>query len=161
VIEYPVAGTIRLIAEDGAQLGIMEVREALAIANERELDLVEIAASATPPTCKLMDYGKFKYQQKKKSHGQKKTVQRRKEIKLRPKTEEHDLTVKVARARKFLEKGHKVLVTMIYRGRESVHLELGKELLVRFAKLLEDCAKVEKQPSREARNRMDMVLVRK
>lgn len=108
-----------------------------------------------------MDYGKFKYEQKKKTHGQKKVVSRRKEIKLRPKTDEHDFTVKMNRARKFLEKGHKVLVTMMFRGRESVHIDLGREILVRFAKNLEDCSRLEKEPSREARNRMDMVLVSK
>ena len=150
-----------MIDEKGEKLGIMDVPAALLIADERGLDLVEMAANARPPTCKLMDYGKYKYEQKKKSHGQKKYVTRRKEIKLRPKTEEHDFTVKVNRARRFLEKGHKVLVTMVFRGRESVHIELGKDLLIRFSKSLEDCAKVEKEPSREGRNKMDMILVGK
>jgi translation initiation factor IF-3 len=150
-----------VIDEKGEKLGIMDVPAALLIADERGLDLVEMAANARPPTCKLMDYGKYKYEQKKKSHGQKKHVTRRKEIKLRPKTEEHDFTVKVNHARRFLEKGHKVLVTMVFRGRESVHIELGKDLLIRFAKSLEDCAKVEKEPSREGRNKMDMILVGK
>jgi len=140
----------------------MEASEAKVIADERGLDLVEMAAGAVPPTCKLMDYGKFKYDQKKRSHGQKKkTITRRKEVKLRPKTEEHDFTVKVDRAKRFLEKGHKVLVTMVFRGREHVHIDLGRGLLVRFAKALEDCAKLEKQPSREGRNKMDMILVGK
>jgi translation initiation factor IF-3 len=150
-----------VIDENGEQLGIMDVAAALQVADERGLDLVEMAASAKPPTCKLMDYGKYKYEQKKKSHGQKKHVTRRKEIKLRPKTEEHDFTVKVNHAKRFLEKGHKVLVTMVFRGRESVHIELGKDLLLRFAKSLEGCAKVEKEPSREGRNKMDMILVGK
>jgi translation initiation factor IF-3 len=138
----------------------MEATEAKAIADERGLDLVEMAAGAVPPTCKLMDYGKFKYDQKKRSSGQKKkTITRRKEVKLRPKTEDHDFMVKVDRAKRFLEKGHKVLVTMVFRGREHVHIDLGRGLLVRFAKALEDCAKLEKQPSREGRNKMDMILV--
>ena len=161
VIDRPRPGIVRLIDENGEQLGIMEISQALLVADERGLDLVEMAATAKPPTCKLMDYGKYKYEQKKKSHGQKKTVTRRKEIKLRPKTEEHDFTVKVNHARRFLTKGHKVLVTMVFRGREAVHIDLGKELLLRFAKAVEDCAKLEKEPSREARNKMDMVLVGK
>jgi translation initiation factor IF-3 len=161
ILTIPRPGSVRLIDEEGKQLGIMELREALAIAEERELDLVEIAPTAVPPTCKLMDYGKYKYQQTKKTRGQKKPVTRRKEVKLRPKTEEHDFQVKVERARRFLTKGHKVLVTMMFRGRETVHIDLGKGLLTRFASALEDCAKVEKEPSREGRNRMDMILVSK
>lgn len=120
-----------------------------------------MTAAVVPPTCKLMDYGKFKYEQKKKSHGQKKNLTRRKEIKLRPKCEEHDFMVKVNKAKRFLEKGHKVLVTMVFRGRESMHLGLGKELLVRFAKTLEPTAKLEKEPTKEGRNKMDMILVGK
>lgn len=161
VIEYAYPGSIRVISDSGEQLGIMEIRDALALANERELDLVEIAPTATPPTCKLMDYGKYKYQQKKKSHSQKRNVQRQKEIKLRPKTEEHDLGVKVNRARSFLEKGHKVQVTMVFRGRETMHLDLGKQILARFAEELSSVAKVEREPVREGRNRMGMVLARR
>ena len=142
-------------------MGIMEVSEALQIANEREVALVEIAPNSDPRTCKLMDFGKFRYQQTKKSRGQKKPVNKRKEVKLRPKVGEHDLRVKVERARRFLGKGHKVLVTMMFRGREMAHVELGLELLERFAGELEDCCKVEKEPSREARNRMNMILVSK
>lgn len=161
MIDRPRPGVVRLIDENGEQLGILEVSEALRIAEERSLDLVEMAATARPPTCKLMDFGKFKYEQKKKSHGQKKPMLRRKEIKLRPKIEENDFNVKVNHARNFLQKGHKVLVTMIFRGREMMHVDLGKELLVRFAKTLEDCARVEKEPSKEGRNRMDMLLAAK
>jgi translation initiation factor IF-3 len=161
IIDRPRPGVILLIDDKGEKLGIMDVAAALLIADERGLDLVEMAANAKPPTCKLMDYGKFKYEQKKKSHGQKKHVTRRKEIKLRPKTEEHDFSVKANRARRFLEKGHKVLVTMVFRGREAVHIDLGKDLLIRFARALEDCAKIEKEPSREGRNKMDMILVGK
>jgi len=108
-----------------------------------------------------MDYGKFKYQQTRKTRGSKKTPVRRKEVKLRPKTEAHDFNVKVERARRFLEKGHKVLVTMMFRGREAVHMDLGKNILVRFAEALTDIAKLEKEPSREGRNRLDMILVHK
>ncbi|HBO53210.1 MAG TPA: translation initiation factor IF-3 [Planctomycetes bacterium] len=142
-------------------MGIMEVSEALEIAKEREVDLVEIAPNSDPRTCKLMDFGKFRYQQTKKNRGQKKPVNKRKEVKLRPKVGDHDFNVKVERARRFLCKGHKVLVTMMFRGREMVHVDLGMDLLHRFAGELEDCSKIEKEPSREARNRMNMILVNK
>ena len=158
MIDRPRPGSIRLIDEEGNQVGIVEITEALAIGDEKGLDLVEIAPQADPPTCKLMDYGKYKYDQKKKTQKQKKGVQRRKEIKLRPKTDEHDFDVKLERARKFLDKGHKVLVTMVFRGREAIHLQRGKELLAKFAEKLEDLAKVEQAPAREGRNRMNMML---
>jgi translation initiation factor IF-3 len=161
IIDRPRPGMVRLIDENGEQLGIMDIPQALALADERGMDLVEMAATAKPPTCKLMDYGKYKYEQKKKSQGQNKSVIRRKEVKLRPKTEENDFTVKINNAKRFLSKGHKVLVTMIFRGRESLHIDLGRALLVRFAKELEACAKLEKEPSREGRNKMDMILVGK
>ncbi len=147
-------------------MGVVDIQEALRIAQERELDLVEMnpvtpgsAPSSGPRTCKLMDFGKYRYQQTKKSRGQKKAPNRQKEVKLRPKTEEHDFQVKIDRAKRFLEKGHKVLVSMQFRGREMVHIELGTDLLFRFAELLEDCAKVEKAPSRSGRNRVDMILL--
>lgn len=154
-------GQVRVIDDEGNQLGILEVAEAVELAEERGLDLVEMAAMADPPTCKLMDYGKYKFDQKKKGRGQKKTVQRRKEIKLRPKCEEHDYQVKLTRARDFLEKGHRVQVTMMFRGRESIHVQLGRELLMRLAGEVEELAKIEQLPSREGRNRMVMVLVHK
>ncbi|MBN1443622.1 MAG: translation initiation factor IF-3 [Planctomycetes bacterium] len=161
IIQRPRPGQIRVIGDDGKQLGIMEIADALALAEEKELDLVEIAPTAEPPTCKLMDYGKFKYQQTRKVRSQKKHAIRRKEVKVRPKTEEHDLNVKIERARRFLAKGHKVLVTMVFRGREAVYMDQGKDLLMTFAKALEDCAKLEKEPSREGRNKVDMILVSK
>ena len=142
-------------------MGIMEVSEALRIAGEREVDLVEIAPNSDPRTCKLMDFGKFRYHQSKKNRSQKNPVNKRKEGKLRPKVGEHDFIVKVERARRFLGKGHKVLVTMMFRGREMAHQDLGIQVLQRFATELEDCSKVEKEPSREARNRMNMILVSK
>ena len=159
IIENAFPGSIRVISDTGEQLGIMEVADAVNIANERGLDLVEIAPNASPPTCRLMDYGKYKYQQKKKkSQGQKKTVQRQKEVKVRPKTETHDLEVKVNRARSFLEKGHKVQVTMLFRGREAMHIGRGREILSDFAQRLDDIAKIEKEPTREGRNRLGMIL---
>ena len=126
-------------------MGIMEGSEALEIAKEREVDLVEIAPNSDPRTCKLMDFGKFRYQQTKKSRGQKKPVNKRKEVKLRPKVGDHAFNVKVERARRFLGKGHKVLVTMMFRGREMVHVDLGMDLLQRFAGELEDCSKIEEK----------------
>jgi translation initiation factor IF-3 len=161
VIDRPRQGNIRLIDETGHQVGVISIIDALAIGEERELDLVEVAPQENPPICRLMDYGKYKYQQKKKTHKQKKPVTRRKEIKLRPKTDAHDLQVKLGHARRFIQKGHKVLVTMVFRGRETVHLDLGKDLLARFATTLEDIAKVEQAPAREGRNRMNMVLAAK
>ena len=142
-------------------MGIMEIRDALVIADERGYDILEIAPHETPPTCKLVDYGKFKFERKKKLHNQKKPVHRRKEIKLRPKTEDHDLQVKLNHGRRFLEKGHKVQVTMVFRGREAIHLDLGKALLQRFAESLADVSKVETLPTREGRNRMHMVLTKR
>ena len=142
-------------------MGIMEIRDALMVAEDRGYDLIEIAPNETPPTCKLLEYGKYKYQLKKKSHKQKKTVTRRKEIKLRPKTDEHDFLVKLNHGRRFIEKGHKVQVTMVFRGRETMHLDLGRSLLERFATTLADISKVESPPTREGRNRMNMVLTKK
>ena len=142
-------------------MGIMEIRDALMVAEDRGYDLIEIAPNENPPTCKLLEYGKYKYQLKKKSHKQKKPVQRRKEIKLRPKTDEHDFLVKLNHGRRFIEKGHKVQVTMVFRGRETMHLDLGRSLLERFATTLADISKVESPPTREGRNRMNMVLTKK
>ncbi len=147
-----------MIDEEGTQVGIVEIPEALALAEEKGLDLVEVAPQADPPTCRIMDYGKFKYEQKKKTHKQKKSAHRRKEIKLRPKIGQHDFDVKIDHARTFIAKGHKVLVTMVYRGREMIHLDMGRELLAKFAQTLEDIAKVEQEPVREGRNRMNMIL---
>jgi translation initiation factor IF-3 len=161
VIDRPYPGQIRLIDENSEQMGIMEIRDALLIAEERGFDLIEIAPNEVPPTCKLLEYGKYKYQLKKKSQKQKKPVHRRKEIKLRPKTDEHDFLVKLNHGRRFLEKGHKVQVTMVFRGREAVHLDLGKALLDRFATTLADISKIESPPTREGRNRMNMILTKK
>lgn len=151
---------MRLIDEEGSQVGIMRLAEALDLANEKELDLVEMNPNADPPLCKIMDFGKFKYDQSKNSK-QVQKVLKIKEVKLRPKTEKHDFDVKIRRARSFLDEGHKVLVTMVYRGREQRHPELGREVLLRFFADLEDLAKMEREPLQEARNRMAMVLAKK
>ena len=138
----------------------MALVEALDLANEKELDLVEMNPNSDPPLCKIMDFGKFKYDQSKNSK-QIQKVRKIKEVKLRPKTEKHDFDVKLRRARNFLEDGHKVLVTMVYRGREQRHPELGRDVLMRFFADLEDLAKMEREPLQEARNRMAMVLAKK
>ena len=151
---------MRLIDEEGTQVGIVRLAEALDLANEKELDLVEMNPNSDPPLCKIMDFGKFKYDQSKNSK-QVQKVLKIKEVKLRPKTEKHDFDVKIRRARNFLDEGHKVLVTMVYRGREQRHPELGREVLLRFFADLEDLAKMEREPLQEARNRMAMVLAKK
>jgi len=130
------------------------------MAQERDLDLVEMNPNSDPPLCKLMDFGKFKYDQSKNSK-QVQKVRKIKEVKLRPKTERHDLDVKLKRARNFLEDGHKVLATMVFRGREQRHPDLGRDVLLRFFGELEELAKMEREPKQEARNRMAMVLAKK
>lgn len=139
----------------------MEAAAALEIAQERDLDLVLLDPNASPPTCKLMNFGRYKYNLRKRLQKGKKTVRKRKEIKLRPKVEEHDFNVKMRKAKQFLEEGHKVMVTLIFRGREQKHPELGFEVLARFYQSLDEIAKKEKEPSREASNRLTMILAKK
>lgn len=122
------------------------------------MDLVEVAAEATPPVCRLMDYGKFKYRQQKAHH--KPHATHLKELRLRPKTDAHDLETKIRQARKFLEKKDKVLVNMIFRGRERMHTESAKEMLAEFTKALEDVAKIEKTSAMDGR-RMGIILAPK
>ncbi|MEE2856138.1 MAG: translation initiation factor IF-3 [Planctomycetota bacterium] len=160
IIDRPAPGQVRLIDDEGNQVGVVELIAALEMAQEKELDLVEMNPNSDPPLCKLMDFGKFKYDQSKNSK-QVQKVRKIKEVKLRPKTERHDLDVKLRRARNFLEEGHKVLVTMVFRGREQRHPDLGKEVLLRFFDELEELAKMEREPVQEARNRMAMVLAKK
>lgn len=149
---------MRLIDEAGAQLGIVSRDEALEKARQAGLDLVEVARQAEPPVCRLMNFGKFKYRQKKKVH--KHHVGQLKELRLRPKIDAHDLQTKVQQARKFLEKKDKVLVNMIFRGRERVHAELSKETLKKFAQELEDIAKIEKEVTPDGK-RMGLLLAPK
>jgi len=159
VIDCPGPGEIRLIDDEGSQVGVLTIEAAIEIAREKELDLVELNPNAVPPICKLMDFGKFKYNASKKTVKTK--VRKRKEVKLKPKIEQHDFDVKLRRAKSFIEEGHKVLVTMVFRGREQRHPEIGREVLKRFAADLEDVAKLERMPSQEASNRMSMVLTGK
>ncbi|OHB38472.1 MAG: translation initiation factor IF-3 [Planctomycetes bacterium RIFCSPHIGHO2_02_FULL_50_42] len=152
------AREVRLIGEAGEQFGIVPREEALKKARESDLDLVEVAAEATPPVCRLMNYGKFKYRQKKAHH--KPHVTHLKELRLRPKTDAHDLETKIRQARKFLEKKDKVLVNMIFRGRERMHTESAKGMLDEFIKALEDVAKIEKTSAMDGR-RMGIILAPK
>jgi len=150
---------VRLIGEEGEQLGIKSLGDAMAVARERTLDLVEVAPNAMPPVCRLMDYGKFKYRQRKKQHDAKAHHHRiqTKEIRLHPKTQEHDLEFKARHARRLLDLGDKIQVNVFFKGREMAHRELGFDVLARFQKLLEDCTKVEQEPRIEGR-RMTMIL---
>lgn len=149
-----------MVSEDGEQLGIIAIREALQIATDRNLDLVEVAPSAKPPVCRLMDYGKYKFEQSKreKEARKKQKIISIKEVKMRPNIEEHDFQVKAKNARKFLTAGDKVKFTIMFRGREITHPENGQKLSLKFAKELSDIASVEKAPKVEGRN-MVMILV--
>lgn len=150
---------VRVVGADGAQLGIMPTQEALQFAEEQGFDLVEVAPNERPPVCRIMDYGKYKYQRSKRQQLAKKKqkVILVKEIKLRPKTEEHDYQFKLQHVRRFLQEGHKAKVTVIFRGREMAHTELGRRVLDRIIVDLEDVASVEQMPKQEGRN-MTLVL---
>ncbi len=153
---------VRLIGEDGEQLGIMSSREAQALADEAGLDLVKIAPQAKPPVCRIVDYGKFRYEQSRKQKEAKKkqkTIEI-KEIRMSPNIDVNDLNTKVAAARKFLEKGNRVKVTLRFRGREMAHMQAGKHILDDFAEALAEVASIEKEPKVEGRN-MTMFLVEK
>ena len=153
---------VRLIGEDGEQLGIMSAREAMKIAQEKELDLVKIAPMAKPPVCKIIDYGKFKYEQARKEKEAKKkqkTVEI-KEVRLSPNIDTNDLNTKVNNAKKFITKGNKVKVTLRFRGREMAHVQQSKHILDDFAEMLADVASIEKPAKLEGRN-MSMVLTEK
>lgn len=138
------------------QVGVISKEEAIAKAKSVELDLVEVAPEADPPVCRIMNYGKFKYKQKKKLH-QKQHVVQLKELRLRPKTGEHDVQTKIRQARKFLENKDRVLISMMFKGRERAHTELGNEILKQVADALEDIAKVEKDKISDDR-RMGIIL---
>ncbi|NPA54239.1 MAG: translation initiation factor IF-3 [Aquificae bacterium] len=146
----------RLIDENGKNLGIVPIDEALRLAEEKELDLVEISPNAKPPVCKIMDYGKYKFEQQKKEKEarkkQRQKMQNIKEIKFRIKIEDHDYQTKVKHIREFIEHGDKVKVWIWFRGRENVHPEIGEKLAQRIIQDLSDIAKVEKQPKKEGRN---------
>lgn len=153
------ANEVRLIGIDGEQLGMVKVAEALALSEEHEVDLVEIAPNATPPVCRLMDYGKFRYQEQKRqqeARAKQKVVQL-KEVKFRPATDEGDYNVKLRNVRRFIEEGDKVKVSLRFRGREMAHQELGMRVLERVRDDVEEICQVESFPRLEGRQ-MVMVL---
>jgi translation initiation factor IF-3 len=152
-----------VISSEGNQLGILPIQDALRIAREEGLDLVEVAPNAEPPVCRVMDYGKFKYQASKRTQEARKKTKafQLKEIKVRPHTEEHDLGFKIRNLRKFLENKNRVKVTVTFRGREMAYMNVGVDLLKRIADEVSDQGGVEQEPLQEARNRMSMVIVPK
>ena len=156
------AREVRLIDGDGSQLGIFSSRDALHLAEEKQLDLVEISPAAKPPVCKIMDFGKYKYEQSKREKEAKKKqkIISVKEVKLRPNIEDHDFDVKAKNATRFLKDGDKVKATIIFRGREIVHTQLGQKLLKRLAECVSEFALVERQPKLEGKN-MIMILTPK
>ena len=145
---------VRVIGTDGQQLGVMSSRDAQKLADEAELDLIKISPKAKPPVCKIMDYGKFRYEQQKREKEAKKKqhIVEVKEIRLSPNVEINDLKTKANNARKFIEKGDKVKVTLRFRGREMAHISSNAHVLDDFAKMLEDIASVVKAPKLEGRN---------
>lgn len=151
---------VRLVDAEGEQVGIVSIEDARSAAAERGLDLVEVAPMARPPVVRIMDYGKYKYEQARKARESRKKQHqvKVKEIKLRPKIEDHDLNFKAGHARRFLSEGNKVKLTMRFRGREMSHSELGAEVLKDFADALSDVGQVEEDARMEGRN-MTMVLV--
>ena len=144
---------VNLIGNDGEQLGVFPTQEAIEMAEEKDQDLVEVAPNSSPPVCRIMDYGKFKYQQSKRAHEAKKKqkIIHVKEVKLRPNTDRHDYDFKLKNAFRFLESGDKVKVLVFFRGREIVHRENGQKLLVRVTETLEDIAVVEQEAKQEGR----------
>jgi translation initiation factor IF-3 len=153
---------VRVIAENGDQLGIMNTREAVNLARSQGLDLVEVAATADPPVCRIIDYGKFTYEQKKKASEAKKkqVIITVKEVKFRPGTDDHDYNFKMKHARDWLTEGDKVKATIFFRGREITHRELGAELLQRLEKDLAEVGEVEQRPKMEG-NQMFLIFAPK
>ncbi|MBJ7901441.1 MAG: translation initiation factor IF-3 [Cyanobacteria bacterium RI_101] len=154
---------IRVIDNDGAQLGILTPDEARKIADEQELDLVLVSETAEPPVCRIMDYGKYKFEQEKKAREAKKKQHTAdvKEVKMRYKIDEHDYQVRVSQAQRFLKAGDKVKATITFRGREIQHSHLAEELLQRMSNDLQDVAEIQQAPKREGRNMMMMLSPKK
>ena len=153
------AREVRVNSASGESLGIMSLREALQLATEQQLDLVEVAPTAKPPVCKIMDFGKYRYEQQKREKEAKKKqkVVTVKEVKLRPNIEQHDFNVKLKNALRFIEDGDKVKVTIMFRGRELSHPDLGKQILIKMAEELKELVVVEREPKLEGKN-MIMIL---
>lgn len=154
---------IRVIDTDGGQLGIMTPREALRMAEEKELDLVLVSDKADPPVCRIMDYGKFKFEQEKKAREARKKQHTSdvKEVKMRYKIEEHDYRVRVNQAERFLKSGDKVKATIMFRGREAQHSDLAETLLMQMATDLQEYAEVQQAPKKEGRNMIMMLSPKK
>jgi translation initiation factor IF-3 len=152
---------LRIIGENGEQLGVLERDAALRMASEGGLDLVEVAPDVRPPVCRLMDFGKFKYRQAKRSHKSKSHEVKLKEIRIRPKTEAHDRDTKIRRAREFLDAGDKVMVNMLFRGREMAHLDFATQNMRTFVEQLADVGAVERGPMREGRRMMLLLAPKK
>ena len=150
---------VRVTDENGEQLGIMQTRDALKLAEDRHLDLVEVAPKARPPVCKIMDFGKYRYEQQKrdKEARKKQKVVTVKEVKLRPNIEQHDFDVKLKNAQRFIEEGNKVKVTIMFRGRELSHPEIGNSILDKIAAAMADTVNVERGAKLEGKN-MTMIL---
>jgi len=157
------ADSVRLIGPDGEQVGIIALRDALTYADRLNLDLVEVAPMASPPVCKVMDYGKYRYEQEQKAKEARKrqTTISIKEIKLRPKIDDHDFGIKKSHVERFLQKGDKVKVTIMFRGRELVHPHLGERLLRRMAEDVIELGDVESQPNLDGRNMVMMIAPKK
>ena len=157
------AKEVRLISGEGEQLGVVSLKEALSMAEEKDVDLVEISPTAKPPVCKLMDFGKYKYEQsKKRDEAKKKQKQVQiKEIKFRPGTDEGDYNIKMRNVKRFLEDGDKVKITLRFRGREMAHQEFGAQLLERVKADLEELAAVESFPKMEGRQMVMMIAPKK
>jgi translation initiation factor IF-3 len=156
------APEVRVIDADGKQVGILPLKEAMKIAEEKGLDLVEVAPNSQPPVCRVMNYGKYKYQQNKRIQEARKhqTVIHVKEVKVRPRTEEHDFQFKLGHVKRFLDEGNKVKISVLFRGREIAHPEFGKEMLNRFVEGVKDFTVIEQAPRLEGRN-MVMILAPK
>ncbi len=153
------AKEVRLVGEKGEQLGVMEIIQAREAARKNNLDLVEVAATADPPVCRLLDYGKYKYEQGKKERGARKSqkVSLLREVRMRPKIGDHDFQAKARKVRQLLGEGDKVKVTILFRGREITHPELGHKLLQRMADTVGEISSMERQPAMEGR-RMNIIL---
>jgi translation initiation factor IF-3 len=152
---------VRVIAADGKQIGLLPIREALRMAEEQGFDLVEVAPNATPPVCRLMDYGKYKYELKKQAGAKKQKMQLVKEVNFRPNIGEHDLDVKINRIREFLEEGHKAKVSISFRGREITHPEFGKELASKIIERVTDIGVIDSYPRLDGRNLIMIIAPKK
>lgn len=154
------AREVRLVDLDGQQVGIVPTDEALRMAEDQGIDLVEVAPNAKPPVCRLMDYGKYKYEAKKQAGGKKQKAQQLKEVTFRPNIGDHDLVFKVNHIREFLEKGHKTKIRIFFRGREITHPEKGRDLAARIAERVSDAGSIDIPPKIEGKN-LTMILTPK